>query len=132
MPAGHDGYGSVKRARVPPSACTPSAPPPHAALAVYAALLDARLPRLHLVAGETPADVEVEVDDDPLASVPFPGAEGIPVCVTFLQVSAAEECGSDARGLPVGFNAFSLPRLAITASSMRGGKRRRVRMRASA
>lgn len=42
------------------------------------------------MSGETPADVEVEVDDDPLASTPFPGAEGIPVCVTFLQVRATD------------------------------------------
>ena len=56
------------------------------ALAVYAALLDTRLPRIHLVAGEAPGDVGVEVDEDPAASSAFPGAAGIPVCVTFLQV----------------------------------------------
>lgn len=55
---------------------------------MYAALLDTRLPRLHLVPGEAGA-TEVVVDEDPAATVPFPGAEGVPVCVTFLQVGGA-------------------------------------------
>lgn len=63
------------------------------ALAVFAALLDTRLPRLRLITGETPEDVEVEVEEDPSATEPFPGAEGIPVCVTFLQVPASMMAG---------------------------------------
>ena len=60
------------------------------ALAVYAALLDTRLPKLRLVTGANPNEVEVDVDEDPTASMPFPGADGIPVCVTFLQASVLE------------------------------------------
>jgi hypothetical protein len=57
------------------------------ALAAYAALADARIPRLRLVpTGEAPGEMDVElIDDEPGAEFPFP-AGGVPVALTFTQV----------------------------------------------
>ena len=57
-------------------------------LATYAALRDTLIPRLRIVTGETPDDVEVEIDDDPSACVAF-ATDGVPVTVTFVQVAGA-------------------------------------------
>lgn len=55
------------------------------ALGAYAALRDATIPKLRLVQGEMPGELDVELDDDPSAVFPFP-CEGVPVAVTFTQV----------------------------------------------
>lgn len=55
------------------------------ALGAYAALRDATLPKLRLVAGEAPGELDVELDDDPAAVAPFP-CDGVPVAVTFTQI----------------------------------------------
>jgi len=55
-------------------------------VAAYAALADAKLPKLITLPGEVEGDFDIAVDEDPLASVPFP-IDGVPVGLTFHMVA---------------------------------------------
>jgi exosome complex component RRP42 len=64
-------------------------------LAAHAALRDARLPRLRLVPGEAAGEFDVELDDNPLASDPFPAGD-LPVSVAFTLVGGLNVVDADA------------------------------------
>jgi exosome complex component RRP42 len=63
-------------------------------LAAHAALRDARLPRLRLVPGEAAGEFDVELDDNPLASEPFPAGD-LPVSVAFSLVGGLNVVDAD-------------------------------------
>jgi len=64
-------------------------------LAAHAALRDARLPRLRLVPGEAAGELDVELDDNPLAADPFPAGD-LPVSVAFTLVGGLNVVDADA------------------------------------
>ena len=57
-------------------------------LAATVALRSTRFPKLRLVQGEFPGDMDVELDDDEAASQQF-AVEPLPVCLTFTQLAGA-------------------------------------------
>lgn len=56
-----------------------------ASLATYVALHSTTIPDIKVVQGDGAGDLEIEVNDDPFKSTPFP-TENLPICVSLIKV----------------------------------------------
>ena len=90
-------------------------------LAACVALRDATFPKLRLVPGELPGDMDVELDDDEdaAASRRFP-ADALPVCLTFTQLAGASIVDASAAEEAVADNSVSVAVNGCVRACVRG------------